>query len=450
GEQYAGSRCSQVLTVDDAGFSPPDVAAFRLRSAAADIDMLYDTLAQHGVGFGDGYRNLHDLYLNEHEALARVAVELASPGERALSLLHPATLDAGIQLLGLCGMKSCGVCIPFSVSSARLFALESQPTALWASAQIDAVSAKSVAGTVMLFGDGGELYAVLEGVSCRQAGVESRLNECLFEAEWIGVAAPEALSPAAGAHLLLSRRVVDAPLPEGWRSMTVSGAASLAAALNELMALALALLQAETTARRVLLKRTDREGDAGLSGLARTARLEQPERALTYMELPSAQLARALTLCAAGELEEVVRLDEAGQLQVQRLQRCHLPAGERAGIRADATYVISGGNGALGRVAAGYLAEQGATHLLLLSRSGGAAALPQWDGVQVQSLACDVADAADVAAAGAWLAAQGWPAVAGVIHTAGVLTDGTLANQSAEKLAQAWAVKVRGAEHLHD
>ncbi|WP_261438754.1 polyketide synthase dehydratase domain-containing protein, partial [Serratia entomophila] len=339
GEQYAGSRCSQVLTVDDAGFSPPDVAAFRLRSAAADIDVLYDTLAQHGVGFGDGYRNLHDLYLNEHEALARVAVELASPGERALSLLHPATLDAGIQLLGLCGMKSCGVCIPFSVSSARLFALESQPTALWASAQIDAVSAKSVAGTVMLFGDGGELYAVLEGVSCRQAGVESRLNECLFEAEWIGVAAPEALSPAAGAHLLLSRRVVDAPLPEGWRSMTVSGAASLAAALNELpwqtvallsegkeedMALALALLQAETTARRVLLKRTDREGDAGLSGLARTARLEQPERALTYMELPSAQLARALTLCAAGELEEVVRLDEAGQLQVQRLQRCHL------------------------------------------------------------------------------------------------------------------------------
>ncbi|WP_261286152.1 KR domain-containing protein, partial [Serratia ficaria] len=36
------------------------------------------------------------------------------------------------------------------------------------------------------------------------------------------------------------------------------------------------------------------------------------------------------------------------------------------------------------------------------------------------------------------------------IHTAGILTDGTLANQSAEKLTQAWAVKVRGAEHLHD
>ncbi|MCW7561428.1 MULTISPECIES: beta-ketoacyl reductase, partial [Serratia] len=133
-----------------------------------------------------------------------------------------------------------------------------------------------------------------------------------------------------------------------------------------------------------------------------------------------------------------------------RLQRCHLPAGERAGIRAGATYVISGGNGALGQVAAGYLAEQGATHLLLLSRSGRAAALPAWEGVQVQSLACDVADAADVTAVGDWLAAQEWPAVAGVIHTAGVLTDGTLANQSAEKLAQAWAVKVRGAEHLHD
>ncbi|MGQ6276559.1 hypothetical protein ACUNGC_25310, partial [Serratia sp. IR-2025] len=211
---------------------------------------------------------------------------------------------------------------------------------LWASAQIDAVSAKSVAGTVMLFGDGGELYAVLEGVSCRQAGVESRLNECLFETAWVGVAGPETVSPAVGEHLLLSRRVVETPLPEGWRGVTVSGGASLAAALNELpwqtvallsegeeedMALALAMLQAETTAHRVLLKRADREGDAGLSGLVRTARLEQPERALTYMELAAGQLPRALVLCATGGLEEVVRLDETGQLQAQRLQRCHLP-----------------------------------------------------------------------------------------------------------------------------
>ncbi|WP_230204745.1 hypothetical protein, partial [Serratia marcescens] len=164
---------------------------------------------------------------------------------------------------------------------------------------------------------------------------------------WVGVAGPETVSPAVGEHLLLSRRAVETPLPEGWRGVTVSGGASLAAALNELpwqtvallsegeeedMALALAMLQAETTAHRVLLKRADREGDAGLSGLVRTARLEQPERALTYMELAAGQLPRALVLCATGGLEDVVRLDETGQLQAQRLQRCHLPAGERAGI----------------------------------------------------------------------------------------------------------------------
>ncbi|HEJ7832475.1 TPA: hypothetical protein SMH94_004908, partial [Serratia marcescens] len=125
-------------------------------------------------------------------------------------------------------------------------------------------------------------------------------------------------SPAVGEHLLLSRRTVETPLPEGWRGVTVSGGSSLAAALNELpwqtvallsegeeedMALALAMLQAETTAHRVLLKRADREGDAGLSGLVRTARLEQPERALTYMELAAEQLPRALVLCATGGLE---------------------------------------------------------------------------------------------------------------------------------------------------
>ncbi|NRR30668.1 polyketide synthase dehydratase domain-containing protein [Oxalobacteraceae bacterium] len=58
------------------------------------------------------YRNLSELRLGGNEAIARVRVNHAATADRSLTLLHPATLDAGIQLLGLCGMKTCGVCVP--------------------------------------------------------------------------------------------------------------------------------------------------------------------------------------------------------------------------------------------------------------------------------------------------------------------------------------------------
>ena len=98
--------------------------------------MLYKTLAAHGVAFGPSYRILSDLYLSDNEAIARVKPQSLSTSERSLlTLLHPTLIDAGIQLLGLCGMKICGLCVPFSIHSSRLFTVEDQPKELWAHAQ---------------------------------------------------------------------------------------------------------------------------------------------------------------------------------------------------------------------------------------------------------------------------------------------------------------------------
>lgn len=68
-------------------------------------------------------------------------------------------------------------------------------------------------------------------------------------------------------------------------------------------------------------------------------------------------------------------------------------------IRSDATYLITGGTGGLGRSICKWLAQNGAKHIVLVSRSGLAVAAAQRLvdelnalGVQVHVHKCDVGD----------------------------------------------------------
>ena len=67
-------------------------------------------------------------------------------------------------------------------------------------------------------------------------------------------------------------------------------------------------------------------------------------------------------------------------------------------FREDGTYIISGGLGGLGRAIALWMADRGARHLILLSRSGMRPELHDFrdellaKGVHVESPACDICD----------------------------------------------------------
>ena len=123
-------------------------------------------------------------------------------------------------------------------------------------------------------------------------------------------------------------------------------------------------------------------------------------------------------------------------------------------IRADATYVVTGAFGGLGKEVARWLVGQGARHLLLLSRQGAASAgasqllaeLTQ-HGASATAVAVDVADRTALAAA---LAAVDLSApVRGVVHAAGVVDDGVLTKMTIERFNTVFAPKVMGAWHLH-
>ncbi len=162
--------------------------------------------------------------------------------------------------------------------------------------------------------------------------------------------------------------------------------------------------------------------------------------------------------CAADAFRKMAQAKHQGKL-VLTLEdpdtRIHVPISSRVPIRADASYLITGGLGGLGLNAAGWLAEQGAGHLVLMGRSG--AANPEQvaavealraRGTRVTIAKADVAVAADVERTIEEIAASGLP-LRGVIHAAGVLDDGALMQQNPARFRTVMAPKVRGAFNLH-
>jgi NAD(P)-dependent dehydrogenase (short-subunit alcohol dehydrogenase family) len=124
-----------------------------------------------------------------------------------------------------------------------------------------------------------------------------------------------------------------------------------------------------------------------------------------------------------------------------------------APVRPDATYLITGGWGALGLVTAARLAERGARTLLLTGRSVPAAepavvARLRAAGVRVELRPADLADPAEVDALIGY-AEQHLPPLRGVVHAAGVNSEVILHQQTPAELARIMDPKVRGGWHLH-
>lgn len=124
------------------------------------------------------------------------------------------------------------------------------------------------------------------------------------------------------------------------------------------------------------------------------------------------------------------------------------------------TYVITGGAGGLGMVVCRWLIEEGAKHLVLLSRRGEEAVEKQRENVQwfynisndvkVTTMKCDVSDAADVLKCFDQVASLDMPTIRGVFHAAGVLHDADFIKQDYEKVMSVYNPKVNGAWNIHD
>lgn len=190
-------------------------------------------------------------------------------------------------------------------------------------------------------------------------------------------------------------------------------------------------------------------------------------RQFDISELGDAGTAETLAWIVKGMNDGVIRalptalygLDEATEAFRQMSQARHIgkialrPRLEPS-VRSDASYLVSGGLGALGLVSADWLIAQGAKHIILVGRSGPTAEahgrITSWRGAGVNIEIVNV-DLVNEALLGKALAAlrESLPPVRGVLHAAGIVDDAPLSKQDSSRYAHAMAAKIVGAWSLY-
>ncbi|MEL6603508.1 MAG: SDR family NAD(P)-dependent oxidoreductase [Cyanobacteria bacterium J06614_10] len=132
------------------------------------------------------------------------------------------------------------------------------------------------------------------------------------------------------------------------------------------------------------------------------------------------------------------------------------PVSHRLNIHAEATYLITGGLGALGLQLAQWLTAQGARHLVLLGRTAPTEATQQTldrlmqSGADIRVILTDLADRSHLQQALSPLMEPTATApLKGIFHLAGQLDDGVLQQQTWPKFERVMAAKVQGSWHLH-
>ena len=119
----------------------------------------------------------------------------------------------------------------------------------------------------------------------------------------------------------------------------------------------------------------------------------------------------------------------------------------------DATYLVTGAFGSLGRVVTRWLIRRGTCHLVLLGRNVPPVAQKEIDalrnqGIQVFAEQTDVSDVDALAGVFDRISGE-MPALKGIIHAAGVLDDAAIIRQTRERFRRVMAPKADGAWHLH-
>ncbi|CAI6339140.1 unnamed protein product [Periconia digitata] len=124
-------------------------------------------------------------------------------------------------------------------------------------------------------------------------------------------------------------------------------------------------------------------------------------------------------------------------------------------LRADATYLISGGTGGIGRALVPWMIAKGARNIVMLGRSAATnkrvkAVLSQYEGTEmcVRAIPCDVGHRSDLKHARESL--RGLPKVRGIIHGAICLRDSAFVNLKYEDWQLTCKSKLDGAWNLHE
>ncbi|WP_158852080.1 type I polyketide synthase [Saccharothrix deserti] len=462
----------------------PDRPVSELVEALAeqDVEALYTKFSLAGLDYGPAFRGVRRLWRTGGDALGRITVDTGRAGDRDY-LLHPVVLDACFHVAAAFVADMPRPLVPVAVESVSVHG--SLTGDVWCHASLRGENLVDL----RLMSIGGEVLVDLRGLSLRpfDAALEPPLRR--YTVDW--TPAPEPTEVAlAGTWLLLEP---DEETAHRWQRRLQAAGVSTAVHTGEDVPASVTgvvvigstplnddLAGFEDSARRAVdpLRRLLRdmagtrptivfctENAAGtpgseprlarsaLAGLAAALTVEYPDLRVIQVDRDSPSLpepfevlTRAVGLGGSGRLAA-----RDGEWLQARLVAAEPPS-RRAALRADATYLITGGWGALGRVTAHRLIEQGARHIALVGRHRPEPA-PEWvtglrQRAKVVLLMADVTDEGDLRNALARIA-ESMPPLRGVVHAAGGTDDGAFVDLDWPRYEQVLAAKAVGAWNLH-
>jgi acyl transferase domain-containing protein/surfactin synthase thioesterase subunit len=201
---------------------------------------------------------------------------------------------------------------------------------------------------------------------------------------------------------------------------------------------------------------------ATLWGLGRTIEIEYPgvwgglvDLQLNSDRTPDIDSLAAELLNGNGETQVAISAD--GERKVLRLVRqsvAEVPP-RTLPVRSEASYLIAGGLGMLGRSVAQWLINRGAKHLVLTGRNADSKAAQAMlrtakdNGAALHVVAADISREEDVRRLTGMIGNE-LPPLKGVVHSAGVLDDGILAQLNWDRFARLFEPRVYGSWLLHE
>ncbi|MGW4525532.1 beta-ketoacyl synthase N-terminal-like domain-containing protein [Amycolatopsis sp. NPDC004378] len=420
---------------------------------------LYRVLAELGQDYGPAFRGLRRVVAADGRASASIALPET---DHPAYVLHPALADACLHALAAAVGASDALYLPLTIGEVLV---AGEPRR---GVRVDAVltetdpSGDGLLGSVQLVDADGVVLVEFRDVYCRRYR-DAALERLLFEGawqpadlpaapdhtgDWVMVSEEDSAPPGAGGAVAVVFAAGSTPDP--------ARAARRVTRLSEIVA----ELAGRPVAPRLWLVTTGAQavepgepGDpdqAALRGLVRVLAFEHPELRVSTVDFDAGPDPAGLW---AGQLREEIRADgpddevawREGVRHVRRLVRPEPGDVVREPVR-DGAYVITGGLGGLGLVAAKWLAERGATRVVLNSRR--AAPAPDL-GIDVRVVAGDVAGPGTAEALVA-AAVDGGVPLRGVLHAAGVLADGAAIGLDTAAVDAVWRPKALGAWRLHE
>jgi myxalamid-type polyketide synthase MxaC len=405
------------------------VAAFSFAAEGQDATDYYRRMEERGLGLGLDFRWIERIEQNGAQALGALRVSSGVP--------HPGLIDSWLQVAAalIPDDSTSSAWVPIGAGRFRLYRNPEGVTfcRAWVNEKGDAAGSLTVGIQVR---DESGAVASVEDLELRRSPRELMLRSAnlIHALEWRKAEdATHAADQNDGDWLTIST----ASLPSDADLESCTGIVYIASGEEDwrhVHELVRRIVHSGAKPRLWIAARGDGEGafpnTAAVWGLAQTVFREHPElrggSAVVPEDLSQEVLKRLFAHVQNPGLEDRVAITGTGTLAPRIVPVKAHPKRAPLRFQSDATYLITGGTGALGGELALWLKSKGAGNVILAGRAH-----------------ADISRAEDLQRL-----LDGIPNLRGVFHLAGVSDDGILLQQTPARFEAVMAPKIEGARHL--